>query len=150
MVSHPISNLWILVLCLCFVLSRICLLSCSIFRFASLNSPFSFIFLFTERIIKSFNYFTYFRSNFCLFLLILLKLLCISSVTLLVLLNLCIVSFFVVVPFCFFQRFQQNNFISLKCYLRGFVDVVYSKTTFCLVLTDSVGVVTIWGIAAES
>ena len=102
MVSHPISNLWILVLCLCFVLSRICLLSCSIFRFASLNFPFSFIFLFTERIIKSFNYFTYFRSNFCLFLLILLKLLCISSVTLLVLLNLCIVSFFVVVPFCFF------------------------------------------------
>ena len=111
--SHDVQFLDSFILFLfCVVISIIRLLSCSVFQFAWFDFSFSFI---ISLAIKIFNYFTNFRSNICffflisltncvisssIFLIVFLRLLFVSCVTILVLLHLSAVLFFVAVLFC--------------------------------------------------
>ena len=116
----------------CVVISRTCLLSYSNFKFASFNFSFSFIFLFRIGVIRvstillisvvnfacscSYRLGNYVTSSSIL-LMVLLSLLCISNVTILVLLHLSIAFFFVVVLFCLFGDFGRTlSFMS--CFWR--------------------------------
>ena len=119
--NHPICHFWIpLFFLFCVVKSRIWLLSCSPFKFASFSSSFSFIFSLAIGTIRastillisieifacssSYRLANYVISSSIL-LMVYLRFLCISGVTILVLLRLSIVSFFVTVLFCLLGDF---------------------------------------------
>ena len=114
--SHDIQFLDSLILFLfCVVIRRIWLLSCSIFKFALFNFSFSFIISLAVKAIRpstilaiSGAIFTcsssYHLANYAIsssiLLMVFLRLLCISCVTILILSHLSAVLFFVVVLFC--------------------------------------------------
>ena len=144
----------------CVVVSKIWLFSCSIFKFASFNSSFSFLFsLATEAKITStilvisvaiFAYCSSYRLANCvilssILLMVFSRLLCISSVTILVILPLSIVFLFVAILFCLFGDFVRALSL-MSSVFRGTSSISINTISSWLASWCLLSISLVWGI----
>ena len=148
----------------CGVVSRIWFLSCSIFKFASFNSSFSFIFsraigairvpTILLNLVGIFAYSCSYRLANCaisssILLMVFLILLCISSVTILVLLHLSIVFFFVVILFCLLGDFGRTLSL-MSSVFRDLSSISINTISSWLVASCLLSISLVWGVILEA